>query len=165
MTAVAAGRWAAARVRAGPLLRALALGIAAAPLVAWPVSLASEPVQPPPWRTRPDIARDIATVRDHVRPGEDVLLLPPRRNELHLLLGTRARSYEQGYWWVPAPGMTVRAVRSAGLDAVIVVRGALDATDRMVWDRLECDAALRELPRAGFTPVVELPTMTVWRRR
>lgn len=162
VAAVSVARRIAALTAAGPLLRFLALGVAAAPLVAWPLSLAQEPSHPLPWRARPDVARDIDALRAVLRPGEDVLVLPPRRNELHLILGTRSRSYERGYWW-DQTGSQVRALRSPGLDAVIVIH-RLDESDRPVWGRLDSDAAVRALPGAGFSPVAELSTMTVWRR-
>jgi hypothetical protein len=163
--AVIAGRLVAENMRAPLLLRFLALGVAAAPVVAWPLSLAGAPFHPAAWRAQPDVARDIAAIRGVVRPGEDVLVLPPRRNELHLMLGTRARSYEGGYWWAPAEGMTARAVRSSRLDAVIVIHpDRLDPTDRMVCQWHACDQTAHDLPRWGFRPVIELPTMTVWRR-
>ncbi len=83
-----------------------------------------------PWRLDPAVARDLEAARSHVRPGEDVLVLPPRRNEVHLTLGTRSVSFPLGYGWAPASARA--ALASPGLRAVIAIKSGLDETDREV---------------------------------
>ncbi len=140
------------------------VAIAAVPLASLWASLHFGTVAyPTPWRQNPDVAGDLATLRAAVRPTEDLLVIPPRRNEVHLTLGTRSISYEDGYGWGPHRGSPRRALGSSGLRAVVVIR-ATDEADRAVCQSLDCDDAITALPAAGFRPVAELKTMTLWRR-
>jgi hypothetical protein len=174
IAAVALGRILAARLRAPALTGTLALGLAALPvaqassgvvgLVFWPPGAAPLLSHGIPWRLVPEIVRDLQALRPAVREGEDVLVLPPRRSEVHLLLGTRAVTLKNGYRWAePEPGEAVQAIRSGRLDAVLVLHGHLDESDALVWTWFEGDAAVAALPAAGFRVVRETPTMTLWR--
>lgn len=165
-------RWASRTVGSAALIPFVAVGIAAIPLTRpqpytaglalWPPSTTPRLAHQLPWRLTPDVADDITRLRAAVRPGEDLLVLPPRRNELHMLLGTRWISFD--YEWWNYDTSAVRAVRSPTLAAVIVIRTHLDETDWMIWKKFDCDAAVAELGRAGFRPVVSGRAMTLWRR-
>ena len=95
--------------------------------------------------------------------GEEVLVLPPRRKELHFLLGTRSSRF-LGYGWPPDPALMLEAARSPSLNGVIVIHGLLDDTDRDTWRAMNVDDAIAALRRQGFEPAMELRTMTLWRR-
>jgi len=78
---------------------------------------------PAPWRTQPDIAADLVDLKGQLLPGEDLLIIPPRRNEIHFHLGTRSQSFAQGYNWAPASGLVEAAVRNH----ILLTRG-IDST-------------------------------------
>jgi hypothetical protein len=119
---------------------------------------------PAPWRARPDIAADLVALESLLQPGEDLLLIPPRRNEIHFHLGTRSQSFAPGYTWGAARGELEAAVRRPELDAVLVLRRGLDKTDSVTWRTLECDRAVLALGPAGFRPVAKLRVSTLFRR-
>jgi hypothetical protein len=121
-------------------------------------------VPPDPWRAQPEIAADLEALKEQLRPGEDLLVLPPRRNEFHFLLGTRSQSFAQGYSWAPGPGSIEAAVRNPELDAVLVLRRHLDPSDIEAWRSLDCDRGVAALAAAGFRPVSKLRTSTLLRR-
>jgi hypothetical protein len=124
-----------------------------------------EIAQPAPWRTRLDVAADLAQLKSELRPGEDLLVIPPRRNEIHFFLGTRSRSFAPGYSWAPGSGLLEAAVRNPGLDAVLVLQTGLDETDALTWRLLECDRGVAALAPAGFQPILKLRTATLFRRQ
>jgi hypothetical protein len=119
---------------------------------------------PAPWRAQPDIAADLVALKSQLRPGEDLLIIPPRRNEIHFHLGTRSQSYAPGYTWGMGNGLLEAAVRKPELDAVLVLRRRLDKTDAATWRLLECDRAMAALGPAGFRPVAKLRASTLFRR-
>ena len=157
-----------------PLAEMLVLGLAVV-LVAqdegrsggialWPPAREPSTVAAPPWRAKPEVARDIAALHGLVRKNEDVLVLPPRRNELHLLLGTRPLTHWQGYGWAPVKDGAVAAIRSPKLESVILIRDPLTADDWRGWEWVRGDEVTVELQRAGFVPVRRFETMSLWRR-
>ena len=163
------------RVAAWPGTQLVVAALAGLPLVqppqgegllhAWPLAIRVELAQPPPWRAQPDIAADLAVLKSLLQPGEDLLIIPPRRNEIHFQLGTRSRSFAPGYSWAPGRGVVEAAVRNPELDAVLLLRTHLDATDVEVWHSLDCDRGASALIAAGFRPLRKLRTMTLYRRR
>jgi hypothetical protein len=122
-------------------------------------------VEPSSWRTQPEIAADLWDLKRALRPGEDMLILPPRRNEIHFLLGTRSRSFSPGYSWAPGSGLVEEALRKPDLDAVLVIRKHLDQSDNEAWRGLSCGRAVAGLGSAGFAPVLTLRATTLFRRR
>lgn len=123
-----------------------------------------EAPQPAPWRAQSDIAADLVALKSQLQPGEDLLIIPPRRNEIHFHLGTRSQSFAPGYTWGPGRGQLEAAVRKPELDAVLVLRRRLDKTDAASWRLLECDRAVAALGPAGFRPVAKLRASTLFRR-
>jgi hypothetical protein len=113
-------------------------------------------------RADPAVSQDLETARRFLRPGEDVLVLPPRRNEVHLTLGTRSRSYPHGYRWAPADAAVV--VQSESLDGVVVLKPPLDSTDVATWNYTNSAAAVAALPLHGFVRIADLERMSIWRR-
>jgi hypothetical protein len=168
----AIGSRAPLQLRQSNLMRIAAAGLALIAFIRsdeflspWPPAFSRMAmVQPIPWRQLPGVDADWNTLRTWIRPGDDVLLLPPRRNEIHFALGTRSVSFEQGYGWALYPEMVEKAIRSPGLQGVFILKKYLDPTDRETWDKLHCDSAIADLPSAGFQLVADLDTMAFWRR-
>ena len=119
--------------------------------------------QTTPWRAQPEIAADLEELKDALRPGEDLLVIPPRRNEIHFLLGTRSQSFPLGYSWAPASGLIEETLRKPELDAVLVIRSHLDKGDNQAWHALDCDRAVAGLGATGFAPVLRLRATTLFR--
>jgi hypothetical protein len=120
---------------------------------------------PTPWRAQPEIAADLEQLKHALSPGEDVLILPPRRNEIHFLLGTRSQSFPLGYSWAPGSGLIEATLRKPHLDAVLVVRRYLDQSDNEAWRALDCNRGMAALAGEGFGPVLRLRATTLFRRR
>ena len=121
-------------------------------------------VEPSSWRAQPEIRADLWDLKGVLRPGEDLLIIPPRRNQIHFLLGTRSQSFPFGYSWAPGNGLVEAALRKPELDAVLVLRTHLDQSDNEAWRALDCDRAVAGLGAAGFARVRSLRTMTLFRR-
>jgi hypothetical protein len=119
---------------------------------------------PAPWRAQADVAADLVALKSQLQPGEDLLIIPPRRNEIHFHLGTRSQSFAPGYTWGPGSGLLEAAVHEPELDAVLVLRTGLDRTDAETWRLLECDRAVLALGPAGFRRVAKLRASTLFRR-
>jgi hypothetical protein len=118
-----------------------------------------------PWPADEATRAEVLAVARHVRPGEDVLLLPPEgRNELHYILGTTARSNPVGYDWAPELGLTLEGVRWPTVDAVIVLRPRSDY-DLLHWMSFDCNAVVASLEGRGFAPVFSGTVLTVYRRK
>jgi hypothetical protein len=128
------------------------------------LGLRAESAPPAPWRAQPDVAADLVALKSLLQAGEDLLIIPPRRNEIHFQLGTRSQSFAPGYTWGPGRGELEAALRKPELDAVLVLRKGLDKTDAATWRLLECDRAVLELGSAGFRPVAKLRASTLFRR-
>jgi hypothetical protein len=122
------------------------------------------PVEPSPWRAQPEIAADLEQLRHELSPGEDVLILPPRRNEIHFLLGTRSQSFPLGYSWAPGSGLIEATLREPHLDAVLVIRTHLDQSDNEAWRALDANRGMAAMAAAGFGPVLRLRATTLFRR-
>jgi hypothetical protein len=156
--------------------RLLILGVAAFPLVHavndpnldlryfWTTAVTGEPGVPRFWFQAPDVSADLEVVRAHVRESEELMVLPPRRNEVHFALGTRVRSLPWGYGWGEIPAEHIRSVlRWPHIRAVLVLH-KLGSGDEVCWLQTGCADAVRELPALGFQLVTERPTMSLWRR-
>lgn len=135
-----------------------------------PVDVLSLGVQQVPSRDWPDAqaSQDLDHLRQHVRPGEDLLVLPSRRNAAHYRLGTRTDSWPLGYIWPPRePGEYPRFIRARRPLHVLVLTGLIAPAHREDWANClqgDCAGALRALPESGYRVVAQLPTMTLWRR-
>lgn len=162
----------AASPRLRPIFAIAAAGLFFLPAVApasagflqvWPPVWNPVVAQAKPWHQRPEIAADLRSLAKLLRPGEDVLLLPPRRNVVHLLNGTRSLSSPWGYGWDPFDAS--KSVESGSLTAVVVLdQRTFDADDSATCERAGCDRAVAALPERGFRKVESMKTMTVWRR-
>lgn len=164
-------------VRGRPVLRFAAIGLAAALLSddgrpgrtaqfsAWPIRWGSEPLEFPRWYKQPAIARDLLRLEALVPRGEELVLIPPSRNEIHFILGTRSRVSPLGYGWGQVPGVTLRDVtRSPEVGAVIVVTQG-DSGWESLWKQFDCDETVAGLEASGFHLAVQLETFTLWRRQ
>jgi hypothetical protein len=160
-----ASRWPGASVLAScALCYALAL-----PLIApnpgpghfhvWPVTEDSGVNKQALWHDKPAITADIRSARAIIRPTDQVLVLPQRRNVVHLLLETRSPTYR---WGGREP---LEVLRSPELRFVLVLdESVLDVTDAATWKAQRTDEAVAALEDQGFASVMELKTMTIWRR-
>ncbi len=129
----------------------------------WPLSATVEtPDLGNPWLKR-DMAEDIERLASLVHSGEDVLILPPRHNELHFLLRTRSRSFALGYGWGAAHVNAEATLASKTLAAVIVLRKQSE-TDRETCVIHNCPGTIASLPANGFHRVATLRTLALWRR-
>ncbi len=115
-----------------------------------------------PWLKR-DMAEDIERLASLVHSGEDILILPPRHNELHFLWGTRSRSFALGYGWGALHVNAEAALASKTLAAVVELRKQSE-TDRETCVIHDCPRAVASLPANGFHRVATLRTLTLWRR-
>jgi hypothetical protein len=123
------------------------------PFILWPEALRHDPL----------FARDLDRARSVIRRDEDVLLVPPRRNELHFHLGTRSVSLPIGYSWAVGPEHMATALRSPRLRTAIVLEKG-DPQDHMVWRWAAGDAVVAALPLSGFRRVLDLESFDVWQR-
>ena len=115
------------------------------------------------WRKQGPVAADLEKLGKYVHPGEDVLVLPPRHDDIFFLTGARSVSWPQGYGWGFERTPAASALQSRTLTAVVVL-GVRDPTDAWTWGWHYCQDALKALPKAGFKETANLMTMTVWRR-
>lgn len=128
------------------------------PLVSSPVVSMHEP-----WHERDQPAADIRSIAHLVSPGENVLILPPRRNAIHYLLGTRSLANPHGYGWGPQDASQTIGLPS--LDAVLVLGPRiLEAGDTQNCRMINCERAISALPENGFRVAATRATMTLWRR-
>jgi hypothetical protein len=173
IVARAAQAIASASPRFGPFAAIAAAGLLVMPaatgalrdgyLRAWPPSWQPAVAQGAPWHESADVAADLQSLKGLVRPGEDVLVLPPRRNVIHLVLGTRAGESRSGYGW--SPGDDTPVLRSPRLRAVIVLdKQAMDEIDVATCKLRHCGRAIDALAASGFGPPIQLRTMSLWRR-
>jgi hypothetical protein len=170
-------RWAGRTLASKALVSFIALTVAAIPLVppagfpygirVWPPSLDLALPFQVPWYRQPAVDADLKSLRPLLAgAARDVLVLPPIRNDVHLILGTRSVSLPQGYGWEGDPREVMEALRSRTLQAVIVIRDRNPRWDanQAGWRLCACDAVVASLPEAGFRLVAELRTMALWRR-
>jgi hypothetical protein len=130
---------------------------------AWPVSNQwFRPVKHLPWSLRPGPASDLRYMKKQLKPFEKIYVLPPSHNELHFFLQTRFTTY--GYF---NKRPLAEALQTPGLDGVIVVnRKELTPYYRVFSDKtFQYDRATEILTSNGFTPVVKLSSMVLWRKR
>ncbi len=116
-----------------------------------------------PWHQSAEVAADLQALRSMVAPGEQVLVLPPRRNVIHFLLGSRPDLSPAGYGWGKQDLSQV--LLSPQLDAVLVLdRRILDDVDAATCRLAQCGRAIAALPASGFRTSTALNAMTLWRR-
>lgn len=140
----------------------LALGVSAGVCVVIAGPWASDHrVIQPNWRQDEQVARDLQTMAFHVDPGDEILVLPARRNEIHFELGSVSTASPLGYAWYE-PVDLAPVVASPQLDGVIIVAPAFrDETDTAAcW--AQCDEAPALLSAAGFAVSARLESMTLW---
>ncbi len=129
----------------------------------WPINPLTRP-QMKHWHENPFIAKDLATLRAIVKPGETVLLLPPRRNEIHFILQTRTVA-SRGYGWRKS-GVLSEILQQSVIDAVLEIQPQfLDSDDLAACKLLQCDRTREILPDQGFAPIAILESMTLWRKK
>jgi hypothetical protein len=158
-------RSAAARVAGIGLAASLLLSDPARPdhFGAWPPRLIPASTLLPSWERVPEVAADLAQLREVVAPGEDVVVVPPYRNEVHFLLGTRSDAYDEGYFMDMIPEGMLPHMRWERAQSVLVLRAG-DREARELWRSQQCDAFVAALPEHGFREVARLRTMSLWRR-
>lgn len=159
--------------RMKPLTSLTAAGLLTLPMIGsagstghfqlWPPAWTPAVAHGKPWHEAPEIASDLQSIQSVLAPGEDVLVLPTRRNVIHFMAGTRSVSNPDGYGWGPSD--VSDALRAKSLAAVVVLdRRILDESDLEACKDVQCDRAIAMLAQAGFVESARFPTMTVWRR-
>jgi hypothetical protein len=162
----------ATKLRAASFARIAIVCALAAPLVAWRPDYPYFHVWPPqwnpqvaheiPWHQNADVASDLRALHALVRPGETLFILPPRRNAVHFLLGTRSMP-GQGYGW--GAGAIPSTLLPPTLEAILVLDGrTFDETDINTCDLWNCQRVAAALPANGFSKIATLNTMVLWRR-
>jgi len=131
---------------------------------AWPLVWNPVVLPEPLWHADVDVASDLESLATLVSPGEDVLVLPPRRNVVHFLLGSVSHTNPNGYGW-GGPWEALEAMRSSSPDAVIVIHPrSLQVGDSALCGTIACDRAISALPESGYRISSILTSMTLWRR-
>jgi hypothetical protein len=133
----------------------------------WPIGMDSRALKLPVHLREDDMA-DVAVLRGVLKPGDDVMIMPPRQNSLHFILGTRSVSYPLGYGWGAAGPKALELLRdtfqSPTLRAVIGYHGS-DFLETEFCDHLGCDSAVHLLATHGFKHHRKLRTVSVWVRQ
>jgi hypothetical protein len=161
-------------VRKAPLTALLLLHLAALPLL-WGSEdprnarllrdwLKPEPYRHLCWYEQPDVAKDLTELKDLIPAGTDLLVIPPRRNSIHFVLGTSPQSFANGYNWAPDAPLLYETISKPSLNAVLVIN-KLGPGDQQNWDGFECDRAIEKMRDESFIPAVSLRTVTLWRKQ
>ncbi len=150
------------------------LGLAAAPLLVssggaqalhlWSFNPWERAERIVPWHEQPDIVEDVAALRELVEDHDNLVILPPRRNVIHFLLGTRSLTSSGYRFGFRNEGIDLPGIDWQTVDAVLVLQQGLDSTDVKIWSELECAAALEGAQAAGLRHWQGLHTMTLWMR-
>jgi len=137
-----------------------AIGPTGGPLQIWPLTWNPRVAHGIPWHESADVASDLRELATLVRPGDELLVLPPRHLAVHFLLRNWSASNARG--WGDAD---VSDVITPTLDAVVTLHPrVLDETDVETCKSMRCGSAAALLPERGFRKVAELKAMTLWRR-
>ncbi|MGI6419866.1 MAG: hypothetical protein ACOX1P_29880 [Thermoguttaceae bacterium] len=163
-----------AKFQESELLRLVFLVCAAFPLAytggnpanlsVWRIRIDSDFAPFDPWQRQPDVANDLAEVARRLKSGDELLVLPPRRNVIHWVLGTRVHHHAHGYYWAPPAGSLTHAVQSGQIPWVLEVTKRNAPGDEENWVACQADEVVSLLPSSGFRPVLRGETMTLWRR-
>ena len=103
-------------------------------------------------------------MKEHVSPGEDLVVLPPRQNAVHFILGTRPKSFRRGYTWKPAPKLIMESFETGGATYALVIT-ELPHGEETVWNTFKCAEVAQALPALGFQQVTRGAGMTLWKRK
>lgn len=122
-----------------------------------PANLASHQL----WHRQAAVAADLRELARQIARGETLYVLPPRHHSVHYLLGTR--SLEPWGYGFRMPELEQMPWQQ--FDAVLLLHGGLDESDRQVWTPGQQAEASRILARSGFRPVAQLRTMRLYRRQ
>lgn len=112
------------------------------------------------WHQQPRVAADLERLRAEVEPGERLYVLPPRHHSVHYLLGTRAPEPWGYSFRVP----DLETMPWQRFDAVLLLTGALDESDRRLWTANEQSLARESLQRQGFQVRLRRPSFVLYRR-
>lgn len=112
------------------------------------------------WHEQPEVRRDLEVLRRVVAPGDSLVVVPPRLNSIHYLLGSRSEA-AYGYSF----GITRPDLDLERLTRVLVVKRHLDEADEVLWGADVLAQFARQLESAGFQVEQDLPAMTLYRKR
>lgn len=161
-------------VRKTPLTALLLLHLAALPLL-WGSDdprnarllrdwLKPQPYRPLCWYEQPDVSEDLAELRNLIPAGTDLLVIPPRRNSIHFVLGTSPQSFANGYNWALDAPLLYETISKPNLKVALVINN-LGPGDQENWNGFECDKVIKKMGDENFKPVVSLKTVTLWRKQ
>lgn len=112
-----------------------------------PVVRATEQADVRPWHRQPEVARDLAQLRERLPAGREMLVLPPIRAIIYL----QADGYQPtGYAF--GQGAAAQAVDANEKAAVIVMLNP-DDRERANWEDADCDSAMLALQQQNFRSV------------
>jgi hypothetical protein len=112
-----------------------------------PVVRATEQADHRPWHRQPEVARDLAQLREQLPAGREMLVLPPVRAIIYLQTdGYQPNGYAFGQ------GAAAQAVDTNEKAAVVVMRDP-DGRERANWEDADCDSAMLALQQQNFRSV------------
>lgn len=112
-----------------------------------PVVRATEQTEDRPWHRQPEVARDLAQLREQLPSGGEMLVLPPVRAVIYLQTdGYQPAGYAFGQ------GAAAQAVDTNEKAAVVVLRNP-DERERANWEDADCDSAMLALQQQNFGSV------------
>jgi hypothetical protein len=112
-----------------------------------PVVRATEQADHRPWHRQPEVARDLAQLREQLPAGGEMLVLPPVRAVIYLQTdGHQPAGYAFGQ------GAAAQAVDTNEKAAVVVLRNP-DGRERANWEDADCDSAMLALQQQNFRSV------------
>jgi hypothetical protein len=121
-----------------------------------------------PLRAIPDYAADLEALKGQLPTDGDVLVCPPSRNDVHLVLGTRVSSSPIGYGFPANADHAASMLGNPRVKAAIMFqpRGLDGATpwDPGDWDRFGCLQALSRMEAYGFHLQVPRGRLALYRR-
>jgi hypothetical protein len=126
------------------------------------VRLPGEPKLAFPTRWERGVEADLELVAPEVERDSELLLLPPRRNVVHYRLGTRSVESPLSYGWGWEMGLRLKELPWPKIRYVLVLRREADRGK--FWERYECEALERDLPRLGYKLRQRTSTLDLWER-
>jgi hypothetical protein len=115
-------------------------------------------------RHDPQVAHDLAELCRIIAPGDDLVVLPARRNFVHVVCGTVPRSRPLRYTWAIAPGEYRETLANPDLHNLLVFADLEAYADQESCGPGGCSALIDDLPALGYTAVRTWRTFTLYGR-
>lgn len=118
----------------------------------------------PVMRHDPQVAHDLAELCEVMEPGDDLVVLPARRNFVHVVCGTVPRSRPLRYTWAIVPGEYRDTLSNPELRRVLVFSDLASYADQESCGPGGCPALINDIPSLGYEPTRSWPTFTLFSR-